>query len=47
MIQPLRRDHLWIWICLSAVLFVLFTAGLLVRQPGTPLNPAVSWEKLK
>lgn len=47
MIQPLRRNHLRIWICLPVILFVLFTAGLLMRQPTTPLNPAVNWERFK
>src|SRR6266436_4635823 len=29
MTRPLRRNHLWIWICLSILLSVLFTAALL------------------
>ena len=47
MMQPLRRAHFWIWISLSILLSVLFAAGLLVRQPTTPRNPAVHWESFK
>ena len=47
MTRPLRRNHLRIWICLSILLSVLFTAGLTVRQPTTPRNPGVNWENLR
>src|SRR5437667_12334550 len=47
MIQPLRRSHFWIWIVLSVLLSVLFTAGLIVRRPTTPKNPTLHWEEYK
>ncbi len=47
MIQPLRRSHFWIWIALSVLLSVLFTAGLVVRRPTTPKNPTLHWEEYK
>jgi len=47
MIEPLRRSHFRIWIVLSALLLVLFTASLIVRRPTTPKNPNVHWEKYK
>jgi len=47
MIEPLRRSHLRIWVVLSALLSVLFAAGLIVRRPTTPKNPNVHWEKYK
>ena len=47
MTKPLRRTHLWIWVVVSALLSVLFTAGLIVRQPTTAPNPGVRWEKYK
>ena len=43
MIQPLRRGHLWIWVFLSTLLVALFTAGVIVRRPTTPKNPALHW----
>jgi hypothetical protein len=46
MIQPLRRTHFWIWVFLSTLLVALFTAGLIVRRPTTPKNPALHWEQL-
>ncbi len=47
MIQPLRRYHFWIWAVLSTVLSALFIAGLMVRRPTMPKNPAVHWETYK
>ena len=47
MIQPFRRTHFWIWIVLSTLLSLLFTAGLSVRQTTTPKNPDLHWEKYK
>ena len=47
MIQPLRRTHFWIWIVLTALLSLMFTAGLIVRRPATPKNPDLHWEKYK
>ena len=47
MIQPLRRAHFRIWVILSALLSILFIAGLLVRRPVTPKNPNLHWEKYK
>jgi hypothetical protein len=44
MIQPLRRRHFSIWILLTSLLVVLFTAALAVRRPTTPTNPALRWE---
>lgn len=46
MIQPLRRTHFWIWVCLSTVLVALFSAGLIVRRPTTPKNSGLRWEQL-
>lgn len=47
MVEPLRRSHFGIWIALSALLSVLFAAGLIVRRPTTPKNLNVHWEKYK
>ena len=47
MIQPLRRNHFWIWICLAVMLPVLFIAALVSRQETNPINPAVHWEQYK
>ena len=47
MIQPLRRNHLRIWICLAVLLPILFIAGLASRQETTPVNAAVHWEQYK
>ena len=47
MIQPLRRAHFRIWMVLSALLSILFIAGLVVGRPGTPDNPDLRWEKFK
>jgi len=47
MIQPLRRSHFRIWICLAVLLPILFAAGLLVRRTTTPNNPTVHWEQFK
>ena len=47
MIQPLRRRHFGIWIVLTVLLGILFTAGLMARRPTTPPNPGVNWEKVK
>ena len=47
MIQPLRRSHLWIWIVLSALLPILFAAGLVARRDTTPNNLSVHWEQYK
>jgi len=46
-IQPLRRNHFWIWVLLSTFLGVLFAVGLLVRRPTTPKNPHMQWEQFK
>ena len=47
MIQPLRRAHFRIWMVLSALLSILFIAGLVVGRPATPKNPKLHWEKYK
>jgi hypothetical protein len=47
MIRPLRRAHYRIWMVLSALLSILFIAGLVVRRPATPDNPDLHWEKFK
>lgn len=47
MIQPLRRNHLWIWIVLAVSLPVLIAAGLLVRRTTAPANPTLHWERYK
>ena len=47
MIQPLRRAHFRIWLVPSALLSVLFMAGLVLRRPVTPKNLNLHWEKYK
>ena len=47
MIQPLRRNHLWMWIALAILLPALLAAGLAARRDTTPDNPAVRWERYK
>jgi len=45
MIQPLRRNHLRIWVVLSIFLSALFVAGLIVRRPAMPENRNLHWEQ--
>jgi hypothetical protein len=47
MIQPLRGNHLRIWIALAVLLPVLFAGALLVRRTEPPANPAMHWERYK
>ena len=47
MIEPLRRSHFRVWIVVSALLSILYTAGLIVRRPTMPKNPNAHWEKYK
>lgn len=47
MMQPLRRNHLSIWVVLPILLGVLFVAGLMARRTTMPVNSGVHWDKYK
>ncbi|MBC7926661.1 MAG: hypothetical protein H7039_13485 [Bryobacteraceae bacterium] len=41
MTRPLRRVHLWIWLCLAFLIPALFGVSLLFRRDTLPRNIGV------